>query len=371
MKRKIFLTLYLALFFCCLSNIAAQEKKPNAPPASAEDVVRVDTRVVFVDVAVSDAKTNAPVRDLPLKNFQVLDDGKPRELTYFSREGDTRRPLSLLILIDLWSTYGNKYIKQQAAMRRLADALRQLAPEDQVAVMTTWIEEGDDPKKPLTKIKTISDFTSDRTRTIDALLNVPKLLGEQENLLEKIVAESKLDKWDIELVWSLSEVAETVMRYDAARRNRQFVVAGLIDDLFELQKGERQAVAETSARAGITFYGLVFKKSLAGKIFFGTFNQIIMRPSGKNLYAADYLAEQTGGQVMSVGRPDDLANGLEKAIADIASRYSLGFALEDGERDDGRMHRLEVKVEARDERGKKRSLKIRFRQSYFVPEVER
>ncbi|HXH68891.1 MAG TPA: VWA domain-containing protein [Pyrinomonadaceae bacterium] len=367
MKEKIFLILCLLLPFCFVSNTVAQDKSK----AASEDIVRVDTRVVFVDVSVKDQKTNAPVRDLSLKNFQVFDDGKPRELTYFSREGETRRPLSLLILIDLWTTYGRKYIKQQAVMQRLADALRQLAPEDKVAVMTTWIEEGDEPTKPLTKIRTISDYTSDRARTINALRDIPKLLGEQESLLEKIVADSGIGKWQIELVWSLSEVAETVMSQDAARRNRQFIVAGLIDDLFELQKGERQAVAETSARAGITFYGLVYKKSFVGNLFFGTLNQIVMRPSGKNLHAANYLAEQTGGQVMSVGRPVDLASGLEKVIADLASRYSLGFALGDNEADDGRMHRLEVRVEARDVRGKKRNLKTRFRQSYFVPEVEK
>jgi len=367
MKGKIFLILCLLLPFWFVSDTVAQEKSK----AASEDIVRVDTRVVFVDVSVKDSKTNAPVRDLSLKNFQVFDDGRPRELTYFSREGETRRPLSLLILIDLWTTYGRKYIKQQVVMQRLADALRLLAPEDKVAVMTTWIEEGDEPTKPLTKIRTISDYTSDRERTIKALRDVPKLLGEQESLLEKIVADSRLDKWDIELVWSLSEIAETVMSDDAARRNRHFVVAGLIDDLFGLGRNEREAVAERSARAGITFYGLVFKKSLMGNIFFGALNQIVMRPSGKSLHAAEYLAEQTGGQVMSIGRPDDLASGLEKIIVDLASRYSLGFALEDGERDDGKMHRLEVRVEARDTRGKKRNLKTRARQNYFVPQIEK
>ena len=378
------LLLSIASHFCCLSVGVAQERprtvgESTHRPAGAaqnqsEDVVRVNTRVVFVDVSVRDAKTNAPARDLSLKDFQVFDDGNPRALTYFSREGDTRRPLSLLLFLDLWTMYGRKYIKQPAAMLRLADALRQLAPEDEVAVMATWIEEGERPGVPSTKVRLISDFTSDRGRTVAALRDVSKLVGEQEALLEKIAAGVGIEKWEvekIELAWSLTEIAETVMAQDAARPHTQFTVVGLIDDLFALERDERKRVAETAARSGVTFYGLVYKKSFMGKLFFGTLNQIVMRPGGNSLHAADYLAEQTGGQVMSIGRPDDLVTGLERIITDLASRYSLGFSLDDSERDDGRMHQLEVKVEARDARGKKRKLKVRARRGYYVPKVSK
>src|SRR5437870_4338413 len=152
MKPVSLLLLCITIYFCCSPAGVAQERPRSVEESTrkrsgtalnqSEDVVRVNTRVVFIDVSVKDAKTNAPVRDLSLKNFQVFDDGTPRVLTYFSREGDTRRPLSLLLFVDLWSMYGRKYIKQPAAMLRLADALGRLAPEDEVAVMTTWIEEG-------------------------------------------------------------------------------------------------------------------------------------------------------------------------------------------------------------------------------------
>src|SRR6266513_4506706 len=77
-------------------------------PGSVEDVVRVNTRVVFIDTLVRDKKTGAPVTDLSLQSFHVLDDGKPRNLSYFSREGVTRRPLALMLVLDL-STSGILY----------------------------------------------------------------------------------------------------------------------------------------------------------------------------------------------------------------------------------------------------------------------
>ena len=359
--------LCLLCLFCFVSTLFSQESsKPSSPP---EEVVRVSTRVVFVDVSVKDEETNAPARDLSPENFQVYDDGRLRKLSYFSREGDTRRPLSLLIFIDLWSMYGRKYIREPSAMTRLADVLQQrLAPEDQVAVMTTWIEKGVEPRRPQPLLKTVSDFTTDRNETRRALTEIPKLVAEQEDLLEKISKDARLEKWEIEVEWSLAEVAATIMRDDAARRSRQFIVVGLIDDLFALRRGERQLVAEAAAHASITFYGLVYNKSFMGKLFLGTVNQIFMRPSGKSLHAADYLAEQTGGLTQKVGKFDDLTSGLEKIISDVASRYSLGFTLEDDERPDNRMRQLEVRVEARDARGKNRKLKTRFRQGYFVPQ---
>ena len=54
------------------------------------DIVSVRTRVVLVDTLVQDKKTGAPVADLTRENFEVLADGKPRTLAYFSRAGEGR-----------------------------------------------------------------------------------------------------------------------------------------------------------------------------------------------------------------------------------------------------------------------------------------
>ena len=51
------------------------------------DTIRIKTRVVFLDALVKDKKTNLPVSNLTPENFEVLDDGKPRNISYFTREG--------------------------------------------------------------------------------------------------------------------------------------------------------------------------------------------------------------------------------------------------------------------------------------------
>ncbi len=368
------------LLFCCLTSATSQERprivrqgptqmQGRNPVLDSDDVVRVRTRAVFVDTLVKDKETNEPVRGLNAEDFQVLDGGTPRKLSYFTREGDTRRPLALLLFIDLWAQYGRAHLKSQDAMQRLASALTKLAPEDEVGVMVTWIEEGKTPGTPVPKLRMIEGFTHDRAKTTAALINIPEFIRQQEKQVEEIARRRAQVSEDLllDVVWRLSDVAGEVMPLAAQSPNSQFVAVGLIADLFDLRKGEREEVAESALRAGITFNGLVFQKSFGAKIFLGTVNKIFMRSRGLSVHAADYLAEQTGGEVASVGRPDDLASGLERFIISLMARYNLGFTLEEHEQDDGRMHVLEVKVKARDSRGTERKLLVKARRGYYSP----
>lgn len=87
--------------------------------------------------------------------------------------------------------------------------------------------------------------------------------------------------------------------------------------------------------------------------------------------AAKRLAEQTGGEAVKVSRPKDFASGLSKIIGNLTARYSLGFALseEEKEKDDGRLHNLQVRVKAADAKGKLRKLEVSSRQGYYMSET--
>ena len=52
-----------------------------------DETIRIKTRVVFLDALVKDKKTNLPISNLTQENFEVLDNGKPRAISYFTREG--------------------------------------------------------------------------------------------------------------------------------------------------------------------------------------------------------------------------------------------------------------------------------------------
>src|SRR5687768_6419724 len=110
MRRNFPKLLACVLALACAAPPAAAQQQPSPAPqpaaaAEADEVLQVNTRVVFLDALVTDKKTRALAQDLKAENFEVLADGQPRPLTYFSREGDAaRRPLALTLVFDLRRT---------------------------------------------------------------------------------------------------------------------------------------------------------------------------------------------------------------------------------------------------------------------------
>lgn len=73
--------LFLLLAFCA---IAAASQTPTPTPASNEnDVVKITTNLVQIDVTVTDSK-GKPVRDLRSDEFEIYENGKKQDISNFS-----------------------------------------------------------------------------------------------------------------------------------------------------------------------------------------------------------------------------------------------------------------------------------------------
>src|SRR5919205_2499546 len=127
-----------------------------------EDTIKIKTRVVFLDALVKDKKTNLPVSNLAQENFQVLDEGKPRNISYFTREGQARKPLALILILDLREDGAGRFLKRPEILKSMEDELAKLPPGDEVAIMAMDISE-DEERVWLT------EFTSDRAQLAAAL----------------------------------------------------------------------------------------------------------------------------------------------------------------------------------------------------------
>jgi len=71
---------------------------------SAQEVaetISINTRVVFMDALVKDKRTGVPIADLKTENFEIYDNGTLRPISYFTREGQARKPLALVLILDL------------------------------------------------------------------------------------------------------------------------------------------------------------------------------------------------------------------------------------------------------------------------------
>ncbi len=370
LNRKCLTLLSLGLIlFCCENDVRAQNKE--------DDVIRVETNVVFVDTLVRDKRTGAPVKDLTAENFELLDDGKPRKLSQFSREGLSRRPLALVLVLNLHSS-GILFLEKTEVMESVISALSKLQPGDEVAIVQTWYEpDGGEPYNFQIKSKTVQDLTRDRAKTLAALRGVQKFAERNLPQVESLFLFKKSAKDAV-----LSDISGTSeppigaadapdykhILDDAARLaeqhpESQFEIVEVTDDLDAEGFGKTTKTARRLVASNVTVNGLIMKRNLMDKMIntFGVLSPLI----GERFHTISYYAKQTGGETAVVGRPEEFIAAVDKIIGGIAARYSLGFLLEEDATDDNRMHKLEVKVKTRNEQGKKREVTVSARHGYY------
>jgi len=399
------------------------------------DTIRVQTRVVFLDALVKDKRTGTPISDLRLENFQVFDDGKPRSISYFSREGQARKPLALVIILDCREDGAGRFLKRPEILKAMADELAKLPTGDEVAIIAMNIN-GEDEKRIW-----LTDFTSDRNQIAAALAKVPAFVDVPQEVVdariakekqmaaerERTIAQEKRESKDSQAATSKAnatpqptpipaDIVETetikgkngvvVVRtlkkdgsvsvkrtnasgnvviemgdiYDMAaavrdssrhsaqeRPNSQAAIVWVSDGIAPIFFEDRDATERILIRDNIIFNSLTVDLRTLFK-FLMPIGRPIAGWIGVSLYgSAKRLAQQSGGEAVRVNRVSDYGSGLAKVIGNLTARYSLGFSLEEQEKDDGRLHSLEVRVKAEDAKGKMRKLAVSSRQGYFMP----
>ena len=314
------------------------------------DVVRIRTRVVFVDVLVKDKRTNAPVTDLQSNNFEILDNGRLRQLTYFSRSGEkSDRPLALILLLAPIDDRARNSMQNPAILQSMATALAKLPPDDELAVMFSWWG-------GIVPPETLVAFTHDRSQIATALADMPSVARPVSPNISGSSPQS------------LKEALATT----AAERPRSKVTVIMITDaVYQMTTLERDDMTASLLRSDVTFNALT-----TGTDKFFRFSYPVLKPAsgvlGVSLYGVpSYLAQQTGGEILRVRQSQDYGAALEKMIGDLSARYSLGFTLAEDEPDDGQLHHLKVKVAAPDVAGRERKLTVTTRQGYYVPKKKR
>ena len=148
---------------------------PLVSAQEVADTIRVRTRAVFMDALVKDKKTGIPISDLKPENFELFDDGKPRTISYFTREGQARKPLALIIILDCREDGAGRFLKRPEILKAMTDELAKLPPGDEVGIMAMNIGE-DEHRVWLTR------FTNDRGQFAAALARVPGFVETPENL---------------------------------------------------------------------------------------------------------------------------------------------------------------------------------------------
>jgi VWFA-related protein len=409
------LLIVIAVTLCCVS-ATAQE---------TEDTIRIKTRVVFLDALVKDKKTNLPISNLDLRNFEVLDNGKPRNISYFTREGQARKPLALILILDLREDGAGRFMKNPEILKSMENELAKLPPTDEVAIMAMDIGEDD-------KRLWLTEFTNERSKLAGAMKRIQAMCEAREEppdestkpkdktaetspapqpaavgtttVSDQTQAEPKpSDPVNVEVFNGKNGVVVTRTtrrdgNVDVKRVNKKGAVVVEFDDVYDMAAAVREATRRAAETRPNSQTSVVWISDGIAPIFFedrDATEQILIRdnvifnsltvelrsllkflmPIGKpvagwmglSLFgSAKLLAERSGGEAVKVSRVKDYGAGLSRIIGNLSARYSLGFALTENEVDDGNMHALEVRVKAQDEKGKTRKLMVNSRQGYYM-----
>jgi VWFA-related protein len=372
-----------------------------------EDTIRIKTRVVFLDALVKDKKTNLPISNLTQENFEVLDNGKPRPISYFTREGQARKPLALILVLDLREDGAGRFLKEPEILKAMENELAKLPAGDEVAIMAMNI--GEDEQSVW-----LSEFTNDRGKIATALARVRQICEKPHEPMPEVIAQKPAAEKPDALANPREVVStETIKGRNGATITRTTLRDGTINvqrtnkkgditvdmgDMYDLSAAVRDATRKAQMLRPNSQTSLVWVSDGIVPIFFedrDATEEIIIRdnvifnsltvelrtllkfllPVGKpiagwvglSIYgSAKHLAQRSGGEAVKVGRVKDYGAGLSRIIGNLTARYSLGFTLAEDESDDGRIHQLEVRVQAKDEKGKKRKLQVSSRQGYYM-----
>lgn len=390
------------------------------------DSVRINTNVVFLDALVRDRRTGVPVTDLRPENFEVLDDGQPRSISYFTREGQSRKPLALVLMLDISGDGAGRFLRRTEIIEAIAAELAKLPSDDEIGVMAL------DSGMISPRRMWITGFTRDRAQLKAALLTIPDIIhriemhefpssdqsaqpnnnsqgrievsigtnssnqsdaaanasheGERVTTIpsKKKVTVTRTERPDgTVVVHRVSRgccsdividdrsgltvpIQDVIRRAASDRPNSQPAMIWISDGLTPIVVEERGEAEALLLRSNVMFSALTTEMKTNYKIFL-PFLRPLTSFVGMSLYgSAQRLAKQTGGESIKVHGPEDYGRALSRIVGNMTARYNLGFTLSDTEADDGRMHQLDVRVRATDARGKTRKLDVTARRGYFV-----
>ena len=272
----------------------------RAQTAAADDVIRIDTELVDLNVSVFSRDPLHPVGPLQQKDFAVFEDGEPQEITFFA---SASTPFDLVLLLDLSGSISDKLDLVRKSARRFVEAAR---PLDRISIVTFT----DEPR-------VVVPLTSDRAELIARIKEIKKTRGGTSF-------------WD-----ALAYALETVLAPgQAARRSAVVVMTDGVDNALPDVPGEGSSLSFDELLEIVRR-----SESIVLPIYLDTEREMVEQHrsySEAYSYARQQLAQLAAesGQILYRARKlEDLKGVYEQVIGDLATVYSIGYHPTNKQRD--------------------------------------
>jgi VWFA-related protein len=380
---------------------------PAALLSAQENVIRVDTRLVQVNVVVHD-KDGAPVDNLTREDFTVFDKGKLRPISFFSLDrlnapppaaqplpanlfgndpaSQARRPAGVtIVLLDGTNT---RLTDQSYARQQLARFLSRLNPNDQVALYALG-----------NSLRILQDFTSDSGQLLAFLdqyrgaSSAELSAGERKTpatgvpIIDAILREmdaafsDQMQAIRIRRTYEALAAIAGHVEHVPGRKNLVWLSSAFpltmgLDDpsAFRNPRRLKEAFAEERAhavsalvRANVAIYPVDARGLVGGPVSMAaeasssgrtrtSLPAAVIKGPAAGVDTMEELASATGGRAFH--DTNDLAAAVRSAVNDSAITYTLGFYPDPGGLD-GKFHELNVKL-------KRKGVNLRYRKGYIA-----
>lgn len=374
------------------------------PAQTADPVIRVNTRLVQMNVVVTDR--GGPVRDLKKEDFTILDHGKPRPIAVFhmdSRDSDetkfrkqTKYPPNVFsntysdasnTTIVVFDALNTKIEDQIYAKQQIVKFLGKLKPDDRVGIYILG-----------RTIRVLHEFTND---TASLLAAVARFRGDNTAQVEastieiatsgdaalnafldggsQMLADFAVRNRVLTTVEAMKAIAHHVERM-AGRKNLVWVSGAFpisigfdepmaigdtrdrIQFVDEIEEAARALMAANVAVYPVDARGLMVDPAFSAAspstpMRVGAPPQMPKSPIGFQDHSTmELIANRTGGKAFY--NTNDITGAVRHAVDDSEVSYTVGFYLPREEMD-SKFHELKVKVE-------RKGVEVRTRKGYLA-----
>jgi VWFA-related protein len=302
------------------------------PDADQPATIKVDVNIVNILASVRD-KRGGLVANLEKQDFTVLEDGKPQEIRYFTKETDL--PLTIGLLVDVSGSQRNLIdIERNAASQFFSQVLRK---KDE-AFLISFGEESE----------LLQDYTGSAKLLTEGLKGlrvssgvggigpgpVPTAGGPRGTVLYDAVYLAANEK----------------LKTEVGRK----VIVVITDGVDQGSRLRIEKAVEAAQKSDAVIYCIDYSDPSA---YGGGFGMINLGGGGGGS-AMHKMSDETGGRVYKVDRKHSLDQVFKELQDEMRSQYSIGYT-PTNDRKDGTYRKLEVKLANKD-------LKAQARKGYYA-----
>jgi VWFA-related protein len=329
--------LLFALGAALLAQPAQQTKPPasqQARPIEADQPIKVDVDVVSILASVRDKK-GALIANLEKSDFIVLEDGKPQEIKYFTRETDL--PLTIGLLVDVSGSQRNLIdIERNAASQFFSQVLRK---KDE-AFLIQFGEE----------TELLQDYTNS-TRLLSNGLNQLRVSSGVSGLHPGPVPTAGGPRGTV-LYDAVYLAANDKLRTEVGRK----VIVVITDGVDQGSRLTLNQAVEAAQKADAVIYSIDYSDPSA----YGGYGMVFGGGGGEGYLRR--MSEETGGHVFKVDRKHSLDDIFKQLQEEMRSQYAIGYTPQNDTKD-GSYGKLDIKLGNKD-------LKAQARKGYYAVKPE-